>query len=142
MNTSLVCVDANLVVRLLLDPADEAVNRLWERWESESRQLVAPTLFRYEVINAFHQYRRAGLMDAPAARAAMDGFMDLSIKVFDDVILHQQAFDLAERFALPAAYDAHYLALAQHLDTEFWTGDEKLTNTVHPTLSWVHFLSK
>jgi predicted nucleic acid-binding protein len=142
VNTNFVCVDANLIVRLLLDPVDEAVKRLWERWEVESRQPVAPTLLRYEVINAFHQYRRARLMDAAALQAAVDGLLALAIQAIDDVVLHEQALDLAERFALSAAYDAHYLALAQHLDIEFWTGDGRLANAVGSDLPWVHLLGK
>jgi hypothetical protein len=32
-----------------------------------------------------------------------------------------------------------YLAVAQHLRCEFWTGD-KLVNTITPTLNWVKWL--
>jgi predicted nucleic acid-binding protein len=31
---------------------------------------------------------------------------------------------------LPAAYDAHYLALARSLDVEFWTADARLARQV------------
>jgi len=34
--------------------------------------------------------------------------------------------DLAARFSLPAIYDAHYLALAERLGSEFWTADRRL----------------
>lgn len=39
---------------------------------------------------------------------------------------------LARQFNLPAAYDAHYLALAERLEAELWTLDRKLFNAVHP----------
>ncbi len=38
MSNSSLCVDANLVIRLVADPADEAVRDLWEQWDAE--QLV------------------------------------------------------------------------------------------------------
>jgi predicted nucleic acid-binding protein len=142
MNNSSVCVDANLIVRLLLDPTDEAVDQLWERWESEHWQPVAPTLLRYEVTNAFHRYDQAGLMDPAAVRAAMEALIELPIRLFGDAVLHQQALDMAKRFALPAAYDAHYLALAERLGAEFWTADRRLANVVRPTLPWVYLLGE
>ena len=48
-----------------------------------------------------------------------------------------RALDLAERFSLPAAYDAHYLALADWLGGEFWTADRRLARAVHDELPWV-----
>ena len=38
MNSSWLCVDANLVIRLIADPADESIQNLWERWDAEGRQ--------------------------------------------------------------------------------------------------------
>ena len=51
---------------------------------------------------------------------------------------HKNLDDFAERFSLPAAYDAHYLALAQYLSAEFWSADKKLIRAVQTTLPWVH----
>ena len=45
---------------------------------------------------------------------------------------------VAARYGLPAAYDAHYLALAEWMDIELWTADMKLINTLKPyKLGWV-----
>ena len=142
MNNSFVCLDANLVVSMLLDETDDSANRLWERWESEYRQPVAPVLLRYEVINAIHRYYRAKLLDLPAVQAAATALIALPIQWSSEMALHQRALILARRFALPAAYDAHYLALAEYLDVEFWTADQRLANSVRPALSWVHLLGE
>jgi predicted nucleic acid-binding protein len=48
--------------------------------------------------------------------------------------------DLADRFALPAAYDAHYLALADWLGGEFWTADRRLAKAVGEALPWVRLV--
>ena len=58
MNTSWLCVDANLVIRLVAAPADEAIRHLWEQWDTERRQLAAPTLLYYEVANALYRYQK------------------------------------------------------------------------------------
>lgn len=48
--------------------------------------------------------------------------------------------DFASRFAQPAAYDAHYLALAEREGCEYWTADQRLWNTVKAALPWVRWL--
>jgi predicted nucleic acid-binding protein len=54
--------------------------------------------------------------------------------------LHWRAMDLAERFSLPAVYDAHYLALAERLGGEFWTADRRLVEAVQGALPWVRLV--
>ncbi len=54
--------------------------------------------------------------------------------------LHKRAWELAKQFNRPQTYDSHYLALAEIIGLEFWTGDERLYNTVKHRLSWVKWL--
>jgi len=140
MRNSWLCVDANLVIRLVADPKDEAVRRLWERWDAERRQLTAPTLLYYEVTNTLYRYRRLGLMSASSVRLALKVAFSLPLRLHGDVSLHRWAVDLAKRFSLPAAYDAHYLALAEWLGGEFWTADRRLAQAVQAELPWVHLV--
>jgi predicted nucleic acid-binding protein len=137
MRNSWLCVDANLVVRLVASPNDESVRRLWEGWDSEKRRLVAPTLLYYEVTNALYRYQKHGLMSASAVRLALKAVLSLPLELYGEVALHEQALNLAERLSLPAAYDAHYLALAEWLGAEFWTADRRLAQAVKGTLPWV-----
>ncbi|MFM5981301.1 MAG: type II toxin-antitoxin system VapC family toxin [Sphaerospermopsis kisseleviana] len=51
------------------------------------------------------------------------------------------ALTLAKNLNLSAAYDAHYLALSQLLNAEFYTADKRLYNSVKSSLNWVHFIS-
>jgi len=141
MNSSWLCVDANLVIRLVADPADESVKHLWEQWAAERRQLAAPTLLHYEVSNALYRYQKLGLMSASAVQLALKAALALPLRLFGDAELHWRALELAERLALPAAYDAHYLALAERLGGEFWTADRRLVRAIQPKLPWVHLLA-
>jgi predicted nucleic acid-binding protein len=140
MSNSWLCVDANLVIRLVADPKDESVRRLWDRWDAEGRQLTAPTLLYYEVANALYRYRRQGLMSLAAVRLALKAALSLPLHLHGEADLHQRALRLAERFSLPATYDAHYLALAEQLGAEFWTTDRKLARAVQAALPWVHLI--
>jgi predicted nucleic acid-binding protein len=138
MTNSPLCVDANLVIRLVADPDDEAVRQLWERWDADRRLIAAPTLLTYEVSNALYRYHRADMMTLATVRLALKAALALPVRLYGEPALHHRARDLAARFALPAAYDAHYLALADWLGGEFWTADRRLGGVVQEDLPWVH----
>lgn len=140
MSDSPLCVDAGVVIRLVADPEDEVVRRLWEEWDDERRPLAAPTLLRYEVTSVLYRYERAGLMSADSVRLALGAALALRLHGEDE--LHECALEIAERFSLPAAYDADYLALAERLGAAFWTTDERLTRAVRPSPRWVHLVGE
>ncbi|TET54632.1 MAG: PIN domain-containing protein [Anaerolineales bacterium] len=140
MPNSPICVDASVVIRLVADPSDETVRALWEQWDAEGRELVAPTLLLYEVCNVLFQYQKTGLMSASAVDAALEAALSLPVELHGGSDLHRSAVDLARRFSLPAAYDAHYLALAESLQAEFWTKDGRLARAVEQELGWVHLV--
>jgi predicted nucleic acid-binding protein len=140
MRNSWLCVDANLVLRLVADPTDESIRSLWEQWDSESRQLAAPTLLPYEVANALYRYQRLGYLSTSAVQLAFKAALALPLELHGEPDLHCRALELANRFALPAVYDAHYLALAELLEGEFWTADGGLARAVGASLPWVHLV--
>jgi predicted nucleic acid-binding protein len=141
MSNSWICVDANLIVRLITDPHDKRVQPRWEQWDAEKRQFAAPTLLLYEVTNAIYQYQKHGLFSAEAGQLALTAALALPLQLYGDAELHRQALNLARQYSLPATYDAHYLALADRLGAEFWTRDERLFKAVQADLSWVNLLS-
>lgn len=139
-NSSPICVDANLVVRLVASPENETVQHLWRGWREQGRRLVAPNLIRYEVTNAIHRLVLANPTERRGLRRGMEAMLALPIELHNDAWLHPRALDFAERFHLKAAYDAHYLALADHLACAFWTADRRLFNSVGGSLPWVRLV--
>jgi predicted nucleic acid-binding protein len=128
------CLDANVVVRYLgLSPV-AAVDHRWHIWQMEQSRLVAPTLVRYEVVNALHQWVRHRVMTADEAGEVLAEAQSLPIEMHGDEALHERALALAARFSLPAAYDAHYLALAERFGAPLWTTDAQLANAVGDSL--------
>ena len=140
MNSSWLCVDANLVIRLIADPADVPIQRIWEQWDSERRQLAVPTLLFYEVANALYRYQKLGYLSASSVQLAFRAALALPLELYGEPDLYWRALDLADKFSLPAAYDAHYLALAELLEGEFWTADGRLARIVQSSLPWVHLV--
>lgn len=141
LNYSKVCCDANIVVRLH-DPASgehPATLALWERWLHDGTRILAPSLLRYEVANAV--YRSGQIQSGPAfsSELVLKSMASLPIEFIDDIQLHVDAVRIAEEFRLPAAYDAHYLALAQREGIPFYTLDRRLVKATGTRLGYVRY---
>ena len=136
--SSAVCVDASLIVRLLIGPQSEIIRSLWDKWAQEEWVMVAPGLIHYEILNALYQSEKHGKLSADTVNEAFDLARSLSIRLYSDAELHLRAIQLTRHFSLPASYDAHYLALAERLGVEFWTCDTNLVKKVGADLPWVH----
>lgn len=140
--SSPVCVDASLVLRLLVaDPLSEAASELFHGWADEGRELVAPALLHFEVTNALHRLARHGVLRPETARDVLQAGLALPIRLVQTPDLLVRAFTLAQTLALPAAYDAHYLAVAESCQCELWTADTRLQRAVGTALPWVRLLS-
>ena len=135
MRSSSVCVDANIVVRVVAFPNHAAIQTLWQRWIRQEQQIIAPALIFYEVTNALYQYQRQGMLTEEAVTIALNAVLALPIQIHGDAELHGKALDIARRYGLSATYDAHYVALAEHFGGELWTTDQRLVN--HCQQDWV-----
>ena len=141
MPSSPICIDANLVVIIVAPEAQRpAVLRLWESWLEQDRELVAPRLLTYEVTAALWRKVWRGLLPQEEAQRAVKAALDIGVTLLDPPGLSERAFELAAHFRRPAAYDAHYLALAERLSCPFWTADERLYNAVYADFPLIHWL--
>lgn len=135
------CIDANVVVRALLDPDFPAVQEVWAELTAADADLIAPRLLRYELVNVMHRQRCAGRLSADAAADGLARLLNLPIGLHDDLRLHQRALELAGEHRLGATYDAHYLALAERYGVPLWTCDRRLVDAVGGQLPWVRLVS-
>lgn len=125
MKNSPICVDANLVVALLVQ-SDSPVQRYWHEWIKDQRTLICPTLLPFEVVNALHQYWRHNHLSADIVQDLIKVLHSLPVHVQTHPQLHERAAVLARQAGLAATYDAHYVALAQLFGGELWTLDTRL----------------
>ena len=141
MTQKVICVDANFVV-FLVQAASETSPFivLWDEWQKQSDRVIAPTLFGYEVTNVFHRMSVAGQILPEEAEQLLEKALNLGITLYGDRALHERALALAKTLNLRAAYDAHYLALSERYNAEFYTSDKRLFNSVKDTLSWIHLV--
>ncbi len=133
----MLCLDANILIKRVTEPNNTSIQDLWRGWRASEQELVAPMLLWFEVTNGIHRLRRAGVVSDATAQLLLDAALAQAITLDADPDLHRDALGFTARFDLPAAYDAHYLALADRLEVEFWTADRRLAHAVGPHLPWV-----
>jgi predicted nucleic acid-binding protein len=138
-----VCVASGFVATAVLDePLSDTVRILLEQWANTETELIAPDLWAYEVVSITHKAVLRGHIPLSRRSEILRAFFSFRITLLRPPGIHERASDLAANLGLPAPYDAHYLALSEREGTEFWTRDNRLYNTVHTTLPWVHWVGE
>ncbi|MGD1699403.1 type II toxin-antitoxin system VapC family toxin [Dapis sp. BLCC M229] len=141
MTKKIICIDASFIIRLAISGTEvPSFSNLWTEWELQGYSKIAPTLFYYEVTNAFHRYVISDLLTSEEATEALEYILNLEIILHGNASLHRRALSLAQNLTLPAAYDAHYLALAEQLSADFYTADTRLFNAVKNFFPWVYLV--
>ena len=128
---SKVCVDASLALKLVFAEGDSlSAQNLWETWADADIETVAPVLFSFEGTSVIRNRMYRGLVPPEEAELMFKTFHLLGVQLLYPERLHERAWEIAKKFSRPQTYDSHYLALAEILDIEIWTGDECLYNAV------------
>ena len=139
MTMSQVCVDASLVITLLLPEEDSGrVQALWSHWQREKVVPFGPPLLYAEVPSVLRRTVFHGRLTSQAGDVAFQDFCNLGITISARTDLHILAWELAKVHNRPRAYDIMYMAAAQAEGCDLWTGDRRLVNAV--ALPWVRWL--
>ncbi len=139
--TSQICVDASVVLKLLLaEPDSDKAHALWASWIDQDVQPVAPCHLAFEVVSVIRNHVHRRSISAEAGQSAFEAFGAQDIVLIHPDRLDRRAWDLAQQYDRPTAYDAHYLALAETLGCELWTADRRLINALRGALPWVKWL--
>lgn len=137
-----VCVDASVLIRWLVpQQSDPHVYDLVDGWIEDGVELIGPALLFSEVISVLRHQVHRGTLEGRDADRLVWLVLRLGIRPIDNVMLYRRAFELATRFGHSRAYDAHYLAAAEHEACTLWTADRPLYESVRRELSWVKHLS-
>lgn len=137
----IVCVDASLALKVILPEAgSKEAHLLWADWLAAKAELIAPTLWAYEVTSVIRNRAHRGLLAPELEAEAIAAVHNLPLSLLAPQGLHERAWQLARHYDQPAAYDAHYLALSEMAGAQFWTADRALYLAVAEELEWVHHL--
>lgn len=136
------CVDASLVVKLALkgEPHRVTSRRLIRESTASGIELIAPPLFESEVDTVIRKRVAAGKLSQNDAQKAYNILDRAPVRITTHAGLRQRAREIADRFNLPAVYDATYAALAELHGCEFWTADKVFYDAVKSTLAFVMYL--
>jgi len=121
-------LDANLCLYVLapLPQHDQAVELLATLMQYE-RPWYAPALWRVEVISGLRKMEAAGMWDNDMVQEATVRFWEWPVQIVaEERSLLEAALRWSRRVGQRVIYDSVYLALADHLDAEFWTADRRL----------------
>ena len=89
-----ICVDANFVILLVLATSETSpFIVLWDEWQEQNYQIIAPTLFGYEVTNVFHRMSLAGQILPEEAEQLLEEALNLGITLYGDKALHERLFN-------------------------------------------------
>ncbi len=140
----MVVVDTSLALKWLIYENDSPLAQaLLTQWATQGFVVLAPYLLMYEITNSIYKKVRRNEITFITALDALNVLTHTGI-VFDsptDKELSSRAIDFAQNYKLPATYDAHYLALAEREQCEFWTADERLYNSVKERLAWIRLIA-
>jgi len=141
--SSQLCVDASFALKLVLEEEDsDRAHALWASWVDDDLEIIAPCHLAFETISVIRNHVYRGEISAEAGRGAFEAIQAQGIRLLHPDTLLERAWELAQQFNRPTAYDACYLALGEIAGCEVWTADRRLYNAVRDTLPWVRWLGE
>lgn len=137
-----VVVDANILIAFGLadEPLHTQANQILAAWHVAKEKLTAPRLFRSEITAVIRKVVYQQRITPEQGRVMLAQLLMYPVGFHEDDILLKEAYELAVRFNRPRAYDAQYMALAERLNCEFWTADERLVNSTQGQFTHIRWL--
>ena len=142
MNGSVV-VDASLVVEWLVEEDDShKAHAVLQSWVTRDVTRIAPHLLPFEIANVLHRRVLRGELNVVDSARMIARLLDSRLELHQPPGLHVRALHLASHLRQNAAYDAHYLALAESFGCELWTADERFYRAASPSMDNVRWLGE
>jgi len=135
-------VDANIAVWTTI-PDPYGLGRAHMR-RITGGEVIVPGLWLYEVTSTLYRHARGVAEGEAWLRRTLPTVLALADEIMPgNPELAVAAGEWANRLGQGAAYDAFYLALAEQLGAEFWTGDKRLYNRARQVgADFVRFVSE
>jgi len=143
MTDGMVIIDASIAIKAILpNPLQGHCRALVQTFVEV--QPVAPALWVYETTSAISKAVHFEQITENEGHQALEQVDALGVRLFvPDSEQNRIAFDWTLRLKRASAYDSFYLALAQVLECEFWTADNRLFNALRDArLDWLHWIEE
>ena len=137
----MIVLDASIAVKLVLTESySDKVLALVTAAAQAAEPIVAPPLLPFEIANILRRRMVRQGLSLSGADQLMADFLTFPIILTAPPGLYQRALAVADAHQLSAAYDAHYIALAEQLGGELWTDDQRLLRALAGGLSFVKWI--
>jgi predicted nucleic acid-binding protein len=139
--SGVVVIDASLAVKWLVrEVHSDKAYALARSWAREEVYPMAPYLMPVEVANALYRRVIREEVSLQEATSLLDALLSTGIELREPPSVHVKAMELAAELKQDAVHDAHYLALAEALNCELWTADERFyraASSGHTQVKWI-----
>lgn len=137
-------IDAGVVLKTLLpDSLSASCSSLLASLQQERFELLAPTLWAYETTSSLTKAVRHGQLTPDEGRQALEKVHSFGVRLYPpDSAQDLEAYEWTLELNRTAAYDSFYLALADSLQCDFWTTDQRLVNSVSAEHPWVRSVAE
>ncbi len=134
-------VDASLIIKAILPNSDSSTCQKALLQLSEAK-LAAPALWVYEITSTFAKAVHFGQIEEDEGRAAIHQALTLGVQIIlPDETQSLLAYQWTLKLNRASSYDCFYLAIAEALDADFWTADQRLFRSLESFgLKWLHWI--
>jgi len=135
---SKICIDASFILKLVL-PEDysDKVHLIWNEWVAQGKSIYAPYLLIYETNSVIRNKIFRDEITSDEGREASRVLKEQEVIFYHSQMTEEIAWDLAIKYERPTLYDTFYLAIAKEIESEFWTDDKRLVNSLKDEIPWV-----
>ena len=138
-----VVVDASLTVKWLVEEEDsDKAHAVLQSWVAQDVTRLAPNLMPFEVAHALHRRVLCGELNVGDSSRMIARLLESRLELHQTPSLHVRALQLASQLKQGAAYDAHYLALAESVGCELWSADERFYRAVSAGVDCVRWIGQ
>ena len=142
-NSSVVCVDASVVIDFLIPgPFSASALTMLRNWQSGRVAIIAPLLLAYEVTSVLRSAVYRERIGTERGDEAFAQFRQLPIRYLSRDEVVPVAWQMSKSLNRSRAYDTTYLAVARLNGCDFWTADKRLYNAVSSSLGWVRWIEE
>ena len=133
-------IDASTAAKWQLssEPESEKAIKMLIDYIDGKIAFVAPKIWHYEIANIFNKSVSTQRLTEVEGQSAFNALQALEIE-FVEFPSPIEAYKLARKYQR-SVYDSFYLAVAEQLGIEFWTGNRKLYISVKERLPFIRWI--
>lgn len=139
--SSKVCIDSSFILKLVLpEKYSDKVHHIWTECVEKRKSIHAPYLLIYETQSVIRNRVYRDELTLDEGIMALEVLREQEIIFYHSTMTEKSAWDFAKKYSRPTLYDNFYLAATKEIESEFWTADKTLVNSLNNEIPWVRYV--